>query len=463
MKSLLACSTLCVTLSTQPLLAFGHDAPKASATTSALDAALAASDARNTQALAPASRSWFDAWKLSLTTSIAAGCSDASGSELLELQGGGHAPAECGLHWLASELSLTGELSSYLQFKSQLVILPGELELEETYLLSSNLPAALELKAGYFLTEFGRLNPTHSHSWHWQDRPIIASRLLGHDGLRGGGLRLSWLLPGSDFSTLTLSAQNPDDDSMSSFRGQGHSHGHGHEHEHEHLADSDADDHDHEEHDEQESLAFDGIGGSLQQRHSNRSASDLLYLLRWQQSWDLDAEQALSWGLSSLFGPNASGRAAKTRIDGLDLQYRWQPQTHFRGTPQVLWQTELMQRRFEVAEFDSPEHGTPATRLRDWGYFSQLVHQFQPNWAWGIRYEVARGQGELASRPRAQDWERADRVRISPMLSYSPVHAARFRLQYNHDQADPLSGNGQANSLWLGFEFRLGSHQAHDF
>ena len=37
-------------------------------------------------------------------------------------------------------------------------------ELEEAIMTTRSLPKGLQLKAGQFLTEFGRINPTHPHA-----------------------------------------------------------------------------------------------------------------------------------------------------------------------------------------------------------------------------------------------------------------------------------------------------------
>ena len=47
------------------------------------------------------------------------------------------------------------------------------MELEEAFFTTTALPYDLQLKGGYFLTEFGIINPTHPHSWDWMDQPVI--------------------------------------------------------------------------------------------------------------------------------------------------------------------------------------------------------------------------------------------------------------------------------------------------
>src|SRR6185436_3238715 len=64
-------------------------------------------------------------------------------------------------------------------------------------------------KVGQFLTDFGRQNAQHPHAWAFVDQPLVIGRMFGEDGLRGQGARLSWLLPTSFYTELTLTAMNP--------------------------------------------------------------------------------------------------------------------------------------------------------------------------------------------------------------------------------------------------------------
>lgn len=58
---------------------------------------------------------------------------------------------------------------------------------------------------------------------------------------------------------------------------------------------------------------------------------DLVYLLRWENSWDLNPTVTTKLGFSSLFGPNASGPDGRTIIAGTDLKMTWRPANNFRG------------------------------------------------------------------------------------------------------------------------------------
>ena len=54
------------------------------------------------------------------------------------------------------------------------------------------------------------------------------------------------------------------------------------------------------------------------------------------------------------------------------------------------------------------------------------------------------------------------RHRVSPLLTFYPSEFSRLRLQYNYDRFDHARESA-AHSVWLGLEFALGSHPAHEF
>ncbi|MDB6122515.1 MAG: hypothetical protein JWQ71_1508, partial [Pedosphaera sp.] len=50
--------------------------------------------------------------------------------------------------------------------------------------------------------------------------------------------------------------------------------------------------------------------------------------------------------------------------------------------------------------------------------------------------------------------------RISPNLTWYPSEFSKIRLQYNFDHRN---GIGDDHSVWMQFEFLLGTHAAHKF
>lgn len=378
---------------------------------------------------------------VSLDVVMGAGWSTEKNPLINILQGGGHDPKQRGMTLQNVELSLSGAVDPFLRAESHIIYFltpagQSVLELEEAFVTTQTLPFGLQIEAGQFLTEFGRTNNRHPHSWLWQDQPVINTRLFGPDGMRGPGFRLGWLTPLPWFSEVHMGAQNAVGSTMHSFLGSGgvdDGHGHG---------------------------APIGIGGLKGPGREIDSLDDFVYLGRWTNYFDITDETFTKFGLSGLIGPNPTGNTSQTQIAGVDWILRWLPINNERGWPFVTLEAEAMVRNFQVASDLRKDLPNQESQLFDTGFYLQGLWGFWRNWATGIRYEYATGIGESKD-GRAEDHFRSDRHRLSPLLVYYPSEFSRIRLQWNYDYAQSFV-TLNAHSVWLGLEFLIGSHPAHE-
>jgi hypothetical protein len=398
----------------------------------------------------------------------------AGGSTASDIEGGtqlgGHDPNQRGFTVQGAELNLQGAVDPYFRGNANILFAidsEGEsyVELEEAWLETVELPGNFQIRAGQILSEFGRINTLHTHAWGFVDSPLVNARLLGPDGLRNPGARVSWLAPTPFYSELLLGIQNSHGETAASFRSSGHSHGHADEAE----------------------IPF-GY------RHPDndrgvRGLGDLLFTPRYALSFDLTDSQTLLIGASGAFGPNSSGGEGDTmtQIYGVDFYWKWKPTDAHGGFPFVSFQTEAMLRRYELGAFDWDEDGDglvsdgeledPATGLpavlgaetvTDYGFYSELLYGFRKGWVAGLRFDYVgsrkadyeRMELELDGEVLGRDPLRAQRWRVSPNLTWYPTEFSKIRLQYNYDERRRL---GEDHSVWLQFEFLLGSHAAHKF
>ena len=120
-----------------------------------------------------------------------------------------------------------------------------------------------------------------------------------------------------------------------------------------------------------------------------------------------------------------------------------------------------MARRYEAGAVEAdPTAGVsvalPHENLYDFGFYAQAVYGFTLRWVAGLRGEwVSSDEGAFKPDPN-----REERIRFSPDLTFYPTEFSKIRLQYNFDQGQIRSDD---SSVWLQFEFLLGSHGAHKF
>ncbi len=131
----------------------------------------------------------------------------STAADLDHIEVGDHDPQQRGFNARNAEIALDGAVDPYFEGFANIVLKldndnETEIELEEAFMQTTSLPFGLQLKGGQFFAAFGRLNPTHPHTWDFADDPLVNGRLLGPDGLRGVGLQLSWTLPVPWYSQL---------------------------------------------------------------------------------------------------------------------------------------------------------------------------------------------------------------------------------------------------------------------
>lgn len=383
---------------------------------------------------------------LSLDGLFAAGGSTAN--DIGTLQPGGHDPIQRGFTIQNVEATFDGAVDPYLRAQANIVFQldrnsQTSLELEEAWAETTSLPGNLTIRAGQLLTDFGRLNSTHPHTWNFVDSPLVNARLLGPDGLRNPGARVSWLAPTPFYSELSLSIQNAAGETAASFRG----------------------------HDGETYL------GRLNTSGSVRGPGDMLFAPRYAMSFDLTPQQTLLVGASGAIGPNGSNPGANTEIYGVDAFWKWKPQSHHYGFPFVTWQTEAMLRHYHAGAFSEDANGdgvidfdvnndgviqsVPQELLKDWGFYSQVAYGFRKGWVAAFRFDYVdrlnKGAYEFVY---GDDPDRVGRWRVSPNLTWYPSEFSKIRLQYNIDER---RGIGMDHSVRLQFEFLLGAHGAHKF
>ncbi|MET0401839.1 MAG: zinc-regulated TonB-dependent outer membrane receptor [Cystobacter sp.] len=326
------------------------------------------------------------------------------------LQAGAHDPTANGFNLQQLEMSVNTAVDPYFRFTGNIVFSQFGVEVEEAYAATTALPANLQLRAGQFLTLFGRINPTHPHSWDFVDQPFAVGRIFGGEGNRGLGVEASWLSPLPWYLELIGSITDASGASTArSFLGGG--------------------------------------GGGV------RSPLDFQFTGAVKQFFPLADDLSLVWGLSAADGPTPTGYRNRTDVFGTDVYLKYRPLSGGSFTL-VSFQGELFYRRRQV----------PQDVLSDLSGYGQVLWRFAQRWATAGRYEFGsparKLDGALASDPLDPGWT-AHRHRVSANVTFWPTEFSRLRLQ----AATDLAGwrDRPDYSVFLALEVVMGAHGAHAF
>jgi hypothetical protein len=292
------------------------------------------------------------------------------------------------------------------------------IETEEAYFETIGLTGGLTLKAGRFYSAMGYLNEKHKHAWDFIDAPLVYRGLFG-DQLKQDGVRLSWILPTDTYYLIGAEVGNG-----VHFPSAGNHSGVG------------------------DWLVFANTGGDIGLSHSWQ-----LGISHWQAN---DVKDRLSQGLNT---PSYSG---DSRIDALDVVYKWAPEGNARQHNLKL-QAEFFNRSESgVMTLDDTAQSSSYDGSQN-GWYAEAVYQFIPQWKAGVRYDyldssnsgsdsVVLGNSELLADGYTPQ-------RVSVMLAWQPSEFSRIRAQYNRDESTADTDD----QFFVQYTMVMGAHGAHTY
>ncbi|MCU0292960.1 MAG: hypothetical protein MUF10_13365 [Thermoanaerobaculaceae bacterium] len=262
-----------------------------------------------------------------------------------------------------AELALGGYLNPFARADVYIGYHDDEIELEEAYAtILRGLPGRLQLKAGKYRVDFGKLNLLHPHAYSFLDTPLVHQVLLGEEGLIDIGVNLNTQIPiGS--AALTLSGNVLKGDFSTSQH-------HADEDEHAHAA-----------------------AGLWARQPFVRSLHDDIEI-------EEEAEPGLGYserlglyiptgdyagfevGLNALQGTFDRGTGRQVRLLGADLKYRWAPDKYHSLTVQGEW----IRSERDLWTPDEPLERTTAS-----GFYAFIDYRFAQRWNTGVVAERAEG------------------------------------------------------------------------
>ncbi|MCX6569888.1 MAG: hypothetical protein NT006_00440 [Candidatus Aminicenantes bacterium] len=258
----------------------------------------------------------------------------------MRLSGFRHAPAAVGENKMIfdfHELEITAgaALNPYSRADVTLGISHGGIDIEEAYAtLLRGLPLNLQVKAGQYRVDFGKLNTQHTHQWSWVERPLMFQRFFGEEGLDAAGLNISSLASLGSWA-LTLSGN-----------------------------------------------VF--SGGSYWGNSQDPKLGNLAESARTSLFAPLTDHANLEFGFSGLttrLGDSAGGR---TTMGNLDFKYKWRPDMY---SSVVLLAEGMIGSRLVAA---GNEGAGEATRITATGFFASLDIQFHKQYDAGALMDYCR-------------------------------------------------------------------------
>ncbi len=290
-------------------------------------------------------------------------------SQAKPLQLGGHDPTANGFNLQQLELHLDTNIDPYFRVDANLVFGPGGFELEEAYGSTLALPHRLKVRAGKFLSNFGRMNPTHPHAWHFVDQPLALSQMLGPDGSRGLGTELSWLAPLPWSLELLASVQQADE------------------------------------------------APTVNQPWPARRLQDLRSTVALKQFVVLSENWGLLLGFSGQRAPIAADGAGQSSLAGADLHLRYRPVADAdRSALEIQGEYFVRQRNYASQD------------VRDHSGYAHVVYNLNAQWEMGVRAE----QAVYHADPLQPTWQGLRR-RYVGQVTWFPSHFSRLRLQAGVD------------------------------
>ncbi|MDE0031583.1 MAG: hypothetical protein OXU75_00360 [Deltaproteobacteria bacterium] len=357
------------------------------------------------------------------------------------------------------ELGLSAEVDPYARAYTFITGSEAGVEIEEAAVQTTALP--INVTAGRFFADFGRLAQFHQHELPFVNAPLSLSRMVGGEAL-GTGVQWRYLFPTPFYLALTGGA----------FNEIGHVHAHaadehgheGEEHEEEgeehdeegeeHEEEGEEHDEEGEEHDEEgeehdeegEDHAEEGTSGG------SRFLNNLTYLGRLHAYFDLSETWNLEVGSSLAFTPRMETEEpdeepSERSLLGIDVTLRHRPLVadFYEGfTIAGEWFTNR-QTFHEVGQ---------TTARGGYAYAEvNLNPEVQGRWSLGLL---------LDSAPDLENPSDTT-LSLSPYISWSPSEFNRLRLQYTHgrDEVGEVAGHDGAQ-FYLQWTTVLGSH-THGF
>jgi hypothetical protein len=293
----------------------------------------------------------------------------------------------------------------------------SSLGIEEAALQTTSLPWNLELKAGRFFGEFGRLAYIHDHELPFVNRPLVLDQYIGGES-RTDGVQVNWLLPVEHYVSWTAGVGNN----------------------------------------------FGGDSPNPDHPGAYRGLTGLNFWSRLSTYFDLTPNWQLETGVSGLWNPSTEDRGGaivqpngvstltekERRLAGVDWKVSYVPLRDNQFN-RITWGTEVL---YSDGYYLSDPDGVASNgdehnkSVGSTGMYSYLEWKWHRQWSTGFLFDFVESP-----------YDKHDRTfGYSPYITWAISHWNQLRLQYTHTEHGGESPFHADDAIMLQWAWIIGSH-----
>ena len=341
--------------------------------------------------------------------------------------------AKNGFNFNYAELALSSSVDPFFTMDAILHLSENGFEIEEAFFTSTALGYGVRAKGGKFLSNFGYLNEKHHHKWSFSDMPLVYEGFLGLHGINENGLQLQWTAPTDTYFMIgaeILQGKN-------------------------------------------EQMFGTGTIGDVEDPIAKGSSAPSLFVAYAKSSIDID-NTTIYGGVSYANGSSRLDHSSEeepyvfsgdSELYGVDLIVKH----YFDSYSFLSWQSEWLMRDMDGKQYTLNENdistisSTANITKKQAGFYTQLEYGINQSWAVAARYDNIYKNDVFENGTNLNESDSLNKY--SAKIEYKTSEFAKFRLQYNHNEAlfneDGLRQN--INSIIFQANIAIGAHGAHSF
>lgn len=340
--------------------------------------------------------------------------------------------ANQGFNFNYAELILSSSVDPFFSMDGTFHFSQEGVEVEEAYFTSTALGHGLRLRGGKLLSNFGYINAQHHHYWDFGDMPLVYEAFLGTHGINELGAQMQWTAPTSFYLMAGVEVLQGGNEQMFG----------------------------------NESVELEDVWTSVGEDHIEGTDAPSLYVGYVKSSFDV-GDTTIFGGLSY-----AQGDSLIDHSDDEEDPHVFKGDAKLYGADLVVlhaldsyrsfkWQTEWLSRELDGTQYN-PSDASDINKKQS-GLYSQLIYTHDKSWRMGVRYDTIY-QNDI-TKDGVSITMPDNFNKYSAMIEYHTSEFARFRLQYNHNEAmyneEGLRQN--LDTIMLQANIAIGAHAAHAF